>query len=128
MATIRKRRPQPFEDIRVWQEARTLVKTVYEVAAGFPKLEEYGMASQLRRAVVSIAANIAEGARRETARDFAHFLNMAEGSAAEVKNYIVLAGDLGYIAPQPMAALLTLLGQLLSHLYHFRVEVEQGKG
>ncbi len=84
-------------DLKVWQESIELVKTVYDIILDFPKNEEYGLSSQLRRAVVSIPSNIAEGCGRNTNRELYHFLNVASGSLAEVETQVYIAYTLGYI-------------------------------
>jgi len=85
-----------FRDLKVWQKAHKLVLAIYKETKGYPKEEIYGLTSQVRRAVVSIAANIAEGKKRKSVIDYLHFLNMAETSLEEVKYYIILSHDLGY--------------------------------
>jgi four helix bundle protein len=87
-----------FEDLVVWQKAHQLVLAIYRVTRGFPLDERFGLSSQLRRAASSITANIAEGFRRDSSRDKARILNIAEGSLAETHNFLILARDLGYIA------------------------------
>ena len=86
-----------FRKLRVWQEARVLVKEIYEVTANFPKHELYGLVSQIRRAAISIIANIAEGTKRQTSKDKRHFFVMADTSLEEVKCYIIIGFDLKYI-------------------------------
>ena len=92
MATVER-----FEDLRVWQESRTIVGTVYRLTARFPPEERYGLSSQLRRAAVSTMSNIAEGFERGTNNEFIHFLYMAKGSIGEVRSQLYVALDLGYI-------------------------------
>ena len=87
---------QAFRDRVVWRKAHEFVLAVYELSAGFPKHELYGLTSQLRRAAVSIAANIAEGFRRRGKADKARFMNVAEASINECAYYLILAEDLGY--------------------------------
>ncbi len=89
-----------FEKLEVWQEARQLAKLVYKITATFPSEEKYGMTSQLRRATLSISANIAEGMARSTAKDRARFINQAFGSAIEVINFLILAHDLGWLSTE----------------------------
>jgi four helix bundle protein len=84
-------------DLKVWQQSIELVKVVYDMLLDFPANEQYGLASQLRRAVVSIPSNIAEGCGRETNRELYHFLNVASGSLAEVETQVYIAYTLGYI-------------------------------
>src|SRR5262245_56696607 len=86
---------QPFRDLRVWKRAHELVLKTYAVTAGFPKEERFGITDQLRRAIVSIPANIAEGSKRRRSADYARFINIAEGSAAEAEYLFLLCRDLG---------------------------------
>ena len=80
----------------VWRKAHEFVLGVYRLTAEFPKHEWFGLSSQLRRAAVSIAANIAEGFRRRGRPDKARFMNLAESSLDECQYYLMLAKDLGY--------------------------------
>ncbi|MEW6251154.1 MAG: four helix bundle protein [Planctomycetota bacterium] len=96
---------QDFKELRVWQKAHELVLDVYRLTAGFPQDERFGLVSQMRRAAVSIPANIAEGRCRRGDKDFARFVQMAMGSAAEVEYFLLLACDLGYIAADRHAEL-----------------------
>ena len=98
-----KRPAKTFQDLQVWQKAHQLVLDVYRMSRGFPSSEIYGLTSQLRRAAVSIPANIAEGFRKPgggpLARgkaDKARFLNIAQGSLEEVRYYLLLSKDLSY--------------------------------
>ena len=86
-----------FKKLIVWQKAREFVKDIYILTKKFPKEEQFGLTSQIRRAVVSIVSNIAEGSGRGTDNDFAHFLDLAQGSAYEVETQIILSLDLNYI-------------------------------
>jgi four helix bundle protein len=72
---------------------------VYRLSAGFPREERFGIQSQLRRAAVSISANIAEGSKRDAQLEYAHFLNIAEASLAETECLLLLSRDLGYAEP-----------------------------
>ncbi len=85
-----------FEDLLVWQKAHQLVLAIYKITKQFPKEEQYGLISQMRRAAISVPANIAEGFRRRTKADKQHFLTMAHGSLEEVRYYLILSEDLGY--------------------------------
>jgi four helix bundle protein len=82
---------QDFQDLTVWQRAMELTEAVSNLTTTFPKDEIYGLTSQLRRASVSIASNIAEGRARATDRDFKLFLNIALGSTHEVQTQLLLA-------------------------------------
>ena len=86
-----------FKKLIVWQRAREFVKDIYQVTGKFPKEELFGLTSQIRRATISIALNIVEGSGRGTNKDFAHFLDVAFGSALEVEAQIILSLDLEFI-------------------------------
>jgi len=88
---------QDFRALKVWQKSHESVLEIYRVSSEFPAAERYGLTSQLRRAAVSIPANIAEGSVRSSDTDFARFLHMALGSASEVDYYLILARDLKLI-------------------------------
>jgi four helix bundle protein len=85
-----------FQDLVVWQKSHVFVLGVYRYSAEFPKTETYGLSQQLRRAAVSIPANIAEGFRRRSKPDKARLLNIAQASLEESRYYLILAQDLGY--------------------------------
>ena len=86
-----------FKEIIAWQKAHAFVIHVYKACASFPNYERFGLCSQFQRAAVSIAANIAEGYRRDGMKDKLHFLNISQGSLEECRYYILLAHDLNYI-------------------------------
>jgi len=89
-----------FRQLKVWQKSRLLVKEIYIVTKGFPKEELFGLTSQIRRAVVSIPSNIAEGCGRNTNKDTKRFVDIGQGSSFEVETQLILAFDLGYISEE----------------------------
>ncbi len=91
-----RRAARTFRDLLVWQKAHEFALAIYSFTAAFPKQETYGLSIQMRRAAVSVAANIAEGFRKRGKADKARFMNMAEGSIEESRYYLILAQDLGY--------------------------------
>src|SRR5690348_15227019 len=91
-----RRTARTFSDLLVWRKAHEFVLAIYKRTADFPKPETYGLTVQMRRAAVSIPANIAEGFRRRGKADKARFMNMAEGSLEECRYYLILTKDLGY--------------------------------
>ena len=107
-----------FERLDVWQAARALNRAVYQASKRFPASEQYALTSQLRRASISVSSNIAEGAGRNSDRDFAHFLEQAYGSLMEVASQLFLAMDEAYLAEAEAATLLAkvdaLAGQLVT--------------
>jgi len=87
-----------FQQLEVWREAHALVLQVYQLTRMFPGEEKFGLVSQMRRAAVSIPANVAEGFKRRGIQDKIRFYNTSEGSLEELKYYFLLANDLKYIA------------------------------
>jgi four helix bundle protein len=88
-----------YKELIVWQKSYQLCLKIYKVTAGFPNDERFGLVSQIRRAVVSIPSNIAEGYGRKTTPDYIRSLFIAYGSICELDTQILLSGDLGYIEP-----------------------------
>jgi four helix bundle protein len=88
-----------YRDLLAWQEAMKLVVMVYHVTARFPREEIYGLTAQVRRAASSIPSNIAEGAARNSPREFHQFLGVSAGSLAEVETQLELAAKLDYVKP-----------------------------
>jgi four helix bundle protein len=103
-----------FQDLLVWQKAHAFVLEAYAFTALFPKQETYGLAMQMRRAAVSIPANIAEGFRRRGRADKVRFLNIAEGSVEECRYFLILAKDLGYGDTQKLSPALEEVSRLLN--------------
>lgn len=89
---------QSFTDLNVWREGHKLVILVYRATKLFPKEETYSLIDQMRRAAASITANIAEGFGRQTYKEKVQFYYMAKGSLSEVKNFILIAKDIGYLS------------------------------
>jgi four helix bundle protein len=87
-----------YQDLIVWQRAGALASEGYRVTEGFPKIEIPGLTSQLRRAAVSVASNIAEGQGRLTRGEFCHFLGQAGGSLRELETQLAIAVDLHFLA------------------------------
>jgi len=103
-----------FQDLLVWQKAHRFVLEVYALTATLPQQETYGLSLQMRRAAVSIPANIAEGFRRRSQADQVRFLNIAEGSVEECRYFLILVKDLGYGDIQELSAALEQVSRLLN--------------
>lgn len=101
-----------FKELIVWQKAVDLAVAVYEATKRFPSEERYGLASQLRRASVSVASNIAEGQCRGAGGDFIRFLRMARGSLGELETQLILAQRLTFVDVEVEAQLLELAGEV----------------
>ncbi len=89
-----------YKDLIVWQKCVDLSVQIYKVTQAFPKIEIYGLTSQIRRCVISIPSNIAEGQKRGTKNDYIHFLRIAYGSGAELETQLLISYKIGYIGKE----------------------------
>ena len=109
-----------FKDLKVWQKSHELTLEVYRVTESYPNEERYGLVSQLRRSASSIPTNLAEGFKRRGKKDFAHFVNVAEGSLEETKYTLLLSYELGYLDKNRLDNLNEIcdeVGKMLTGLY-----------
>ncbi|WP_158963335.1 four helix bundle protein [Myroides fluvii] len=105
-----------FEKLTVWQNARNTTKTIYLLTRNFPSEEKFGLVSQLRRAISSVAANIAEGISRLSTKEKRRFLNIAYSSAIEVINFLILCLDLELITEEEYQKLRVRLEYITNQL------------
>ena len=105
-------KPRSHRDLKVWQIGIDLTETLYRISADWPKTEQYGLVSQVRRAAVSVPANIADGAGRRTIGEYKHFVGIARGSMAELETLIIIARRLDYIDEPTHKAVLDDLYEL----------------
>lgn len=96
-----------FEKLEVWKNARVFVKEIYKITDLFPKNEQFGITSQIRRASLSITANIAEGFSRQTNKEKARFINIAYSSSWEIINFLILSKDLEFLSEEDYIKLRT---------------------
>jgi four helix bundle protein len=101
-----------YRDLLVWQKAYQLCLEIYRITKEFPKEEKFGLTSQIRRAVVSVPSNIAEGYGRKTTPEYIQALYVAYGSNCELETQIMLSGDLGYISAEDMKKLKEGIGEV----------------
>lgn len=102
-----------FQEMDVWKLAHAWVLRIYKMTEAFPKHELYGLTSQLRRAAVSVPANLAEGYRKKTIPDKARFYNISQGSLEECRYYLILARDLHYSDTTELEAELDRVAKVL---------------
>ncbi len=102
-----------FEDLIVWQRAHQFVLGIYKMTAVFPRHETYGLSSQMRRAAVSVPANVAEGFKKRGKRDKVRLMNVAQGSVEESRYYLILTRDLGYADTSTLLKKLEEVSRLL---------------
>jgi four helix bundle protein len=110
-----------YRGLRIWVASIELAQLVYSLSAQFPHAERFGLTSQMRRAAVSIASNIAEGQGRSSVREFLRFLDIARGSLAEVDTHITIAERLGYAMPEQSRVLrhrIDVIARMLRRLEH----------
>ena len=88
---------RPHKKLNVWKKAINFVTSIYEVTESFPESEKFGLVSQMRRAAVSIPSNIAEGAARNSNKEFLQFLSIAQGSASELETQLIISEKLGFL-------------------------------
>lgn len=105
---------QTFRDLLVWQKAHAFALSVYRLTESFPDRERFGLSHQMRKAAVSIAANIAEGFAKRSRADKARFMNIAEGSLEECRYYLILTEDLGYGPAELLTVSLEEVSRLLN--------------
>lgn len=110
------------KDLDVWKKSMESVIEIYRITGSFPKTEIYGLTNQLRRAAVSIPSNIAEGAARNSDKEFIHFLYIALGSLSETETQIIIASSLGYLKKNQsiMDNLLTIRKMLLGLIKYLK--------
>ncbi len=113
-----------FEKLDVWQYAKSFISDIYKAAESFPKYEQFALAQQLRRATVSIAANIAEGSSRSSKKEFSRYIEMAYGSLCEVIAELFVAKDCGYLAKEDFDKLYDKSESLGRMLSKFRGSLE----
>lgn len=109
-----------YKDLRVWQAAMDLTVAVYRVTALFPTSERFALASQMQRAAVSIASNIAEGHEREGTAEFLHHLSMAQGSLGELNTQLDLAVRLEFASPQDIEECARFVSAVRPQLFALR--------
>jgi four helix bundle protein len=114
------RKEFPFEKLEVWQDARQLVRAVYPCAESFPASERYGMTSQLTRATVSVANNLAEGSGRSSLKDQAHYSSQSYSSLMETACDLILSTDLGFTSAEGTGPILNQAYDLSVRIHNLR--------
>ncbi len=108
---------RPHRKLDVWQKSMELVRKIYQNTATFPKNEEYGLSSQMRRAAISVPSNLAEGAARKGNKEFKQFLNIAQGSLSELDTQVELARMLGYMYSERYSELMYKMTEISKMLF-----------
>jgi four helix bundle protein len=116
-------RVRNYRDLVVWQRAVEFVAEIYRISAGFPPEERFGLTAQIRRASVSVAANIAEGSGRSTSRDLMNFLSYARGSLKEAESMVFVAQRLGFVRTEDCIDALRLADETSRMLTGLRISI-----
>ena len=106
-----------YKELIVWQKARMLVKSIYDLSSQLPSEEKFGTTSQIRRCAVSIPSNIAEGASRRSNKEFAYFLEIAYGSSFELETQLLLCVDINFLQNDIVTLLITELQEIQKMIY-----------
>lgn len=103
---------KPHKKLNVWQKSIILIQKIYELTRSFPKIEIYGLTNQMRRAAISIPANISEGAARQTKKEFIQFLHVAQGSLSELDTHLEISQKLGYFKENSVQEISLLMNDI----------------
>jgi four helix bundle protein len=109
-----------YKNLEVWKKSRIIVRQVYDLTNKFPDFERFGLSSQIQRAVISIAVNIAEGSGRRTSKGFAQYLEISYASSLELECLLILANDLNYIGQDVLEETSIFIQQIQKMLHALR--------
>jgi len=109
-----------FKELKVWQESMKLAKEIFIITKQFPAEEKFGLVSQMRRAIVSVPSNIAEGSSRKSNKDLNRFLEIALGSSFELETQLMLSEMFEYLSIEELTKLITTLNTIQKMIYGFR--------
>lgn len=112
-----------YKNLNIWKRSVALATEIYRVTSDYPKEEKYGIVSQLRRCVVSISSNIAEGAGRGSNKQFEHFLNIAYGSSYELETQMIISQNLGFINKEECDKLCSEIVEIQKMIYTFNKKI-----
>ncbi len=116
-----------YQDLTVWQKAMDLVVTVYRLLPEMPGEERFALADQMRRAAVSVPANIAEGYGRRRDNELKHFLKIAQGSLAELQTHLYICERVQLLAKADIAPVLTLSEEVAKMLHAFEAQIDHSQ-
>lgn len=113
-----------FKTLDIWKRGISLSKMIYVLSREFPAEEKFGLQSQIRRAATSIPINIAEGCGRDSLKDFAHFIHIAEGSASELECELIIAVELGFITDYQATPLIEEISQIRKMMNSYKLKIQ----
>jgi four helix bundle protein len=109
-----------FKELKIWNRSMDMVVEVYKATAKFPNEEKYGITAQIRKSAVSVPSNIAEGAGKNSDRDFVRFLSIAQGSSYELQTQLILSQRLGFMEKESCNALVNDISEIQKMNYRFQ--------
>lgn len=109
-----------YKELKIWIKGIDLAESIYKTVSEFPDSEKYGIISQLKRASISVSSNIAEGASRESQKEFSHFLSISLGSLFEIETQIVIANRIKYINDETLKELIEQINELIKMIIGFK--------
>ena len=112
-----------FQDLLVWQKSVDLSAEIYKITESYPKNEIFGLTNQIRRASVSIASNIAEGAARYSKPEFKHFLSISIGSVAELKTQLIISNKVGFLNKKDLDSMFLKIDEISKMLLGLRNKI-----
>jgi four helix bundle protein len=113
-----------FKELKVWQESMKLAKEVFTVTKEFPIEEKFGLTSQIRRAIISIPSNIAEGTSRSSDKEFSRFLEIGLGSSFELETQLILSSDFEYLSQAHSSDLITSVNNVQRMLFGLKNKIK----
>ena len=116
-----------FKDLKFWQKSIDLSVLIYKITSMFPNEEKFGLVSQLRRASVSIASNISEGASRSSDKEFLYFLSISNGSAFEIETQLIIANRLNYLNENDLMNVIDNVTEIQKMIYSFSKKIKETK-
>ena len=114
-----------FKELKIWQKALELSVDVYKVTAFFPKEDKFGLISQIKRSAVSIPSNIAEGAGRNSVKEFLYFLSVANGSSYELQTQLLISNKLNFLKDDLLESILIELDEIQKMNYNFQKSLKK---
>lgn len=114
-----------LKELKIWQKAIDLAVDIYEATENFPKEEKYGLTSQTRRSAVSVPSNIAEGAGRNSDKEFSHFLGISNGSSYELQTQLIISNKLNLLSDTTVEPLLDRINEIQKMTYGFQETLKQ---
>ncbi len=123
-SNLKSKKMHNFKELLIWQKGIKLATEVYKATTGFPKEEMYGISSQIKRCAVSVSSNIAEGAGRNSEKEFLHFLSISYGSLYELETQLIIAQNINFITTDKLESIVAQITELQKMIYKFQQKLK----